>query len=65
MTNIVYEHKVPNMSREEFDKAGRYNILTGYWQADEIQRANMGYVYTISQGNWVDFEETVRTGHYY
>ena len=53
------------MSREEFDQAGRYNILTGYWQADEIQRANMGYVYTISQGNWVDFETTVRLGHYY
>lgn len=53
------------MSREEFDKAGKYNILTGYWPADEIQRTNMGYVYTISQGNWGDFESTVRFGHYY
>ena len=53
------------MTREEFNKAGRYNILSEYWMADEIQRANLGYVYTISQGNWGDFETTIRLGHYY
>lgn len=56
---------MPSMTWEEFEKAGRYNILTRYWPADEVQRANMGYVFTISQGYWGDFEQTVRLGHYY
>ncbi len=43
------------MTPEEFKKAGSFNILTEYWPADQIQRANMNYTYTISQGNWVDF----------
>lgn len=53
------------MTMKQFEKAGRFNILTNYWPADEIQRANMGYAYTISQGNWGDFVETIRGGHYY
>jgi hypothetical protein len=36
--NVEYEHKVPVLTRGEFDNAARYNILTNWWLADEIMR---------------------------
>jgi hypothetical protein len=37
--NIIdYEHKVRNLTQDEFKNAGQFNIMTGWWQADEIQR---------------------------
>lgn len=56
---------MPNLTTEEFLKAARYNILTGYWQADEIQRKNPLYMFTLSQGNWVDFIRAAELAHYY
>jgi hypothetical protein len=60
-----YEHKVPNLTPQEFLKAARYNIISQYWQADEVQRKNPFYMYTLCQGNFVDFIRTAELGHYY
>ena len=50
---------------EEFRNAGQFNILTKWWMADEIQRLNLSYAYMVTQGNWGDFQELIRVGHYY
>jgi hypothetical protein len=56
---------VPNLTPKEFEMAARYNILTGYWQADEILRKNPQYMFTLCQGNFVDFIKAAELGHYY
>ena len=56
---------MPNLTPDEFQKAARHNILTGYWQADEVQRKNPLYMYTLCQGNWMDFIRAAELGHYY
>ena len=35
------------------------------WKADEIQRKNLMYMFTLSQGNWGDFIKAAELGHYY
>lgn len=49
----------------EFLNAAKWNIKTSWWSADEIMTENLGYMYTICQGNWQDFQEAIRFGHYY
>jgi hypothetical protein len=53
------------MTQEEFEKAAHYHILTDSWKADEIQRKNLMYMFTICQGNWADFLRAAQLGHYY
>ena len=53
------------MTPEEFEKAARYHILKNIWQADEVQRKNIMYMYTLCQGNWIDFIKAAELGHYY
>lgn len=65
MCNVEYEHKVPVLTREEFNNAARYNILTHWWTADELMREQLGYMYTLSQGNWGDFQQAISQPHYY
>jgi hypothetical protein len=62
---IEYEHVVPNLTTIEWEKAAKYNILAGNWYADENQRANLQYCFTICQGNWGDFTEVIKLGHFY
>jgi hypothetical protein len=53
------------MTPGEFESAARYCILKNLWHADEVQRKNPLYMYTLCQGNWVDFFRTAEIGHYY
>ncbi len=56
---------MPNLTTDEFYKAARYHILADLWKADDVQRRNPLYMYTISQGNWGDFLKAAALGHYY
>ena len=60
-----YEHKVPIMTRTEFNNAARFNLLTHWWVADEMMQEQLGYMYTLCQGNWGDFQQAIGNPHYY
>ena len=63
--DIGYEHKMRNLNHREFIKAVNFNVVSGWWQADDIQKGYMGYGYTITQGNWGDFQDYMKNGYYY
>ena len=56
---------MPNLTQKEFEKAATYHILMDVWKADEIQRKNLMYMFTLCQGNWVDFWKAGQLGHFY
>lgn len=61
---LEYQHIVRPLNNEQFEKAARFNILTNWWPADDVNKSNYGYMYTLCQGNWEDFHKTIINSHY-